>query len=314
MTHLKILAVSGGTKHGNNDSICKEALLGAEEAGASVQFIRLHDLDLRHCTGCGACMKSLFSGRGGGCVLRDDFAWLREQILDAGGVLFSIPVFEKGAAGIFHTVLDRFGPGNDTGVNAVGLQRARDSGGPEPDPRLFQRKAVAFLGTGGTDYTTRFQCDCAMLATLMLWRTVACEVFDWTKYFILEERRIARAREVGKLLARAAEDPSAVGPERSGVCPHCRCSNFYLRTDGSAECCLCGIKGRIEAAEGRLRFLFEDASRAYDTLEGKLLHAEDIQKNQAARSELRETEVFRQRKAYYSALIEASTPERGGWS
>ena len=305
---MKVLAVSGGTRDGSNDAICKEALMGAEEAGASVEWIRLHDLKLEHCTGCGFCMKSLFAGQGGGCVLRDDFAWLRDRILDADAVVFSIPVFEKGAAGIFHTLLDRFGPGNDIGTNTLGLRLSKAAGGVEPDPRLFQKKRTAFFGTGGTDYVTRFQCDCAMLSTLMLWDTVACEVFDWVRFFALDDKRVARVHEVGRALA----DARTPKPEKKGVCPHCGCSNFYLRPDGSAECCLCGIKGRIHTGEGRLRFLYEDGSRAYDTLEGKLLHAEDIRRNQAIRAELRKTEEFKRRKDRYASFMEASRPDRGG--
>ena len=45
---MKILGISAGTKNGNNDAMCKEALMGAKEMGAEVEFIRLHDLDLKH--------------------------------------------------------------------------------------------------------------------------------------------------------------------------------------------------------------------------------------------------------------------------
>ncbi len=60
--HGKVLGVSFGTKNGNNDCICKEALMGAVEEGCEVEFIRAQDLDIRHCTGCIACVKSLMSG------------------------------------------------------------------------------------------------------------------------------------------------------------------------------------------------------------------------------------------------------------
>jgi len=41
---MKILGVSSGGKNGNNDSMCKEALMGAQEAGAEIEFIRLLEL------------------------------------------------------------------------------------------------------------------------------------------------------------------------------------------------------------------------------------------------------------------------------
>ena len=61
----KILGVSFGTKNGNNDSICKEALKGAQEAGCEVEFIRAMDLNIKHCTGCITCVKMLMSGQAG---------------------------------------------------------------------------------------------------------------------------------------------------------------------------------------------------------------------------------------------------------
>ena len=58
----KIVGVSFGTKNGNNDTICKVALLAAQEAGCEIEFIHAQDLDIRHCTGCIACVKALMSG------------------------------------------------------------------------------------------------------------------------------------------------------------------------------------------------------------------------------------------------------------
>ena len=68
---MKILGISGGNKNGANDCMCKEALLAAKEQGAEIEFVRLMDLDIKHCTGCKACVMSLFSGRGNMCVLKE---------------------------------------------------------------------------------------------------------------------------------------------------------------------------------------------------------------------------------------------------
>lgn len=43
---MKIIAISGGTKNGSNDAMAKEALMGAKEAGADIEFVRLFDLNL----------------------------------------------------------------------------------------------------------------------------------------------------------------------------------------------------------------------------------------------------------------------------
>lgn len=48
---MKILGLSGGTPNGSNDAMCKEALMGAQECGAEVEFINLNQLEIKHCTG-----------------------------------------------------------------------------------------------------------------------------------------------------------------------------------------------------------------------------------------------------------------------
>ena len=60
---MKILGLSCGTLNGSNDTMCKEALMAAQEAGAEIEFINLHQLNIKHCTGCKACVMGLFSGR-----------------------------------------------------------------------------------------------------------------------------------------------------------------------------------------------------------------------------------------------------------
>lgn len=45
---MKILGISGGSKNGNNDAMCKEALMGAKEAGAEIEFINLNQLHIEH--------------------------------------------------------------------------------------------------------------------------------------------------------------------------------------------------------------------------------------------------------------------------
>lgn len=140
----KVLGVSFGTKNGNNDCICKEALMGAVEEGCEVEFIRAQDLDIRHCTGCIACVKSLMSGRGNRCIHKDDFNWLFFKMAEADGIVMCDPIFETGASGLFHTIMDRFGPRMDTGNNVIATKIARGlaaEGKPskEPDPRVTAR-------------------------------------------------------------------------------------------------------------------------------------------------------------------------------
>ena len=51
---MKVLGISVGRKMSNTEILVKEALMGAEEGGAEVELIRLHDLNIKPCTGCNA--------------------------------------------------------------------------------------------------------------------------------------------------------------------------------------------------------------------------------------------------------------------
>lgn len=44
---MKILGISGGMRNGSNDGMCIEALMGAKEMGAEVEFIQLQNLHIR---------------------------------------------------------------------------------------------------------------------------------------------------------------------------------------------------------------------------------------------------------------------------
>lgn len=79
---------------------------------------------------------SLFSGKGNMCVLKDDFQWLLDKMLDADGIIFSIPIFEKCAAGIFHTIMDRFGPRMGLSNNIVADKISAANGGRRIDSHI----------------------------------------------------------------------------------------------------------------------------------------------------------------------------------
>ena len=312
---MKILGISCGTKNGNNDAICKEVLMAAAEQGAEVSFINVWDLNIQHCTGCTACVMSLMSGKGGKCVIKDDFDWLRDKIFEADGLIWAVPIFEKGAAGIFRTITDRFGPRNDVGMNIIGTQIAEQiPGGVAPDQRLMKPRVASFIGVGGSDWSTRIQCDFLNLALTPMFKVIETEVFSWSKCIVMEDEKIARAHEIGVNLAKAAgdiENASYVGDP--GICPHCHCRNFFLADDATqAICCACGLVGEIKVIDGKLRFSFNPGTEhhAHDTLSGKFIHCDDIKENEGKLMELKKTDEFKARKAKYNEFITGMKPER----
>lgn len=310
---MKILGISGGMRDGNNDGLCKEALMGAQEAGAQVEFIQLQNLHIEHCTGCTACVQSLLGGRGGGCVLKDDFDWLLDKMLEADGIIFSTPIFEKGATGLFHTITDRFGPRMDRGNNLIGTKVAQETGGKAPDPRILKDKVISFIGVGGSDWTTRVQCDMGMLALTPMWKVIDNSVFPWSLSVLTDDASIARAHEIGVHIAKAAMDSSKAEYQgEAGVCPHCHSRNFYLGEGGEAICCLCGIKGSVQMRDGQYAFTFgeEQLEHAHDTLAGKFKHGNDIKENTGKKFQSMKTEQYKTRQAAYKGFITSLKPER----
>ena len=202
---MKVLGISAGTGGGSNDAMCKEALMGAKELGAEIEFINLHKLNIRHCTGCKACVMSLFSGKGNACVLKDDFQWLVDKMYEADGIVWAVPIFEKGAPGIFHTIMDRFGPRLDRG-NVMIAQKIAEQGGKPIDPKYLKEIAVSYMGIGGSDWATRIQCDFANQALTPKWTLIDNDCFKWSLDIIMNDEAIARAHTIGQNLARAAPE------------------------------------------------------------------------------------------------------------
>ncbi|APC39181.1 flavodoxin family protein [Clostridium estertheticum] len=311
---MKVLGISGGRKDGNNDAMCKEALMAAKEMGAEVEFVHLLDLDIKYCIGCTACVGSLMTGKGNMCVLKDDFDWLLNKMLDADGVIFTNPIFCKGTPSLFLTIRDRFGPRMDRGNNVIATKIAKATGGKAPDPRILKDKVISYIGFGGSDWVTRFQCDCAIQALTPMWKVIDNEVFPWSTGIIIDNDKVTRVHEIGMNLAKAAKDiANASYKGEKGVCPHCHSRNFYLdRESTHAICCMCGIEGDVKIIDGKVRFEFpkEQLEHAHDTLSGKLIHVEDIKNTVAISMELKKSDDYKQRSENYKEFITATKPEK----
>lgn len=313
---MKLVGVSFGSKNGNNDTMCRAALMAAKEAGAEVEFIHLHDWNIEHCSGCVACSRALVMGKGNICTRRDDFDAFRSILLDADGVLFVSPIFESGASGLLHTVADRFGPRMDRSMNIVGDKIRREQGLDGIDPRILQDKVISFIGIGGSDWACRVQTDHAMVAMSPAWKVIDNEFFMWSKDIIMNDEAIERVKQIGRNLAEAAGDIAAAQYKgEPGVCPHCQCSNFWLVPGTTkAVCELCGLEGEIRVEDGAYRFVFkpEDEHKAHDTISGKFLHVDDIRENEGRLMNLYSDPEYKRRVAYYKDFIQPTPPPAKG--
>ncbi|MBQ1680990.1 MULTISPECIES: flavodoxin family protein [Agathobacter] len=321
---MKILGISLGTKNGNNDTMCRVALEAAREKGAEIEFIHLFDWDIRPCTGCVACSRSLVMGKGMVCTVKDDFHALYEKIIEADGVLFVDPIYESGASGLFHIITDRMGPGHDTGMMLMADGKLKEQGKEGLNPRYFRQKALSFVGIGGSDWAVRVETDHRMFALSPGWKVVNNEYFSWCKDVIMQDDKIARMQEIGRNLVDAAQDmidkqmiiPGSEEYDpwqgKDGACPHCHGNAFYIfpGTD-HVVCELCGLEGRLKLVDGAFRFENDPSivpnglpEHAHDILPGKMAHGQDIFENEGRLMDLFKDPEFQARKKHYTEVCE----------
>ena len=120
---MKILGLSCGRKKGNSEVLLREALLEAENHGAEVEIIRLHDLNIKPCTGCENCVTKGFHGTAGyeyECIIKnDDMPFLLNKLWDADGQIISAPSYTYNPPGYFRLVLDRLHSAGKRGLKPI---------------------------------------------------------------------------------------------------------------------------------------------------------------------------------------------------
>ncbi len=85
---IKTLGISTSPRiKGNSDLLLREALAGAESAGAHIEYIHLSDYNIAPCIECNACYTT------GTCAIQDDFQQLLKKMLDADRLIFATPIF-----------------------------------------------------------------------------------------------------------------------------------------------------------------------------------------------------------------------------
>jgi multimeric flavodoxin WrbA len=85
---MKVLGISTSPRlEGNSDLLLRQALAGAESAGAQTEYIRLADFNIAPCAECNDCYKT------GKCRIDDDYQIIAEKMLHADRLIFATPIF-----------------------------------------------------------------------------------------------------------------------------------------------------------------------------------------------------------------------------
>ena len=99
---VKVLGISSSPrKGGNSDTLLKEALQAAEEAGAETEYVSVLDINIEPCYGCGHCDKK------GVCRIKDEFPELLDKMLGADVLIFATPIYFMGVSAWGKMIIDR---------------------------------------------------------------------------------------------------------------------------------------------------------------------------------------------------------------
>lgn len=100
---MKILVITGSPrKNGNSNTLADNFIKGAEEAGHSVVRFDSAFKKVHPCIACNKC------GMNGECAFKDDFEFVKENIVDADCVVFATPMYYFGISAQIKAVIDRF--------------------------------------------------------------------------------------------------------------------------------------------------------------------------------------------------------------
>jgi len=227
--------IGSARKWGNSEVLARQALLGAQEAGAETKMLRLTDLHVEPCTGCMRC-----AIRSEPCPLDDDMFTLIDRLRAADAAVLAAPTYILGPPGAVKLVLDRMlmlVPDLDELVQQSKPGLALSVSGLRP----WRGTALPFLVTllQGFGFTRV--------------HSVACYT-PGPGEVLLDDELMARVHDLGRQLVTGGGAPQI--PE-ANVCPVCH-SDFFTLSADRATCPMCGLQARIEHTADGIRLAFDD--------------------------------------------------------
>jgi multimeric flavodoxin WrbA len=132
----KIVAFLGSPrKQGNTAIVLERVLAGARDAGAEVESVFLHGMDLHPCRECLVCQSVPDEP---GCAIKDDMAGIYAKVFESNVIVLASPVFCWSVSAQMKILLDR----------AFCFFKFEESESPRI---LVKNKAIATVLTAGGD-------------------------------------------------------------------------------------------------------------------------------------------------------------------
>lgn len=275
---MRLLGLSAGNPDGSAEILLKEALRGAEAAGADVELVRLHDLRLSAGPDAGA----------------DDAGWFWDRLMDSDGLIVSTPIYTRTIPGLLRLLGDKIsGPQSDVAFTSE-ILRMRASGEPlavdfAVDERVLRPRVAGFIAVGGSIPTRWKSLALPLLHTLTASAQIA--VVDQVEFagagspgsIVLDPAALTRARHVGDTvgsqLGREYDEAEYRG--EPGLCPLCHLSVVVI-IGATAECASCGATGTFDGVVE-----FTGLSQSVLSRAEKLDHFHEVQQTAARHASLR---------------------------
>lgn len=264
---FKVLGITCSHRRlGNCDVLLQEALLGAREAGAEVEYLRLPDLTVKSCRGCLNCVYK------GECVIKDDdIPLLWSKMKHSDGLLIAAPTYLFSPAGMVKMVIDR----------ALILSR-------ELEDFAGRHRAAATISVAGNSRWNPLGLEILNILPLAYGYSLvdyleACAPGPGET--LLDEEVVSGARRLGFSVVRAMEGKPVKRKPLPGQCPVCYGRAFRLTAPGEVLCCSCGIRGKtktgieqweIEFDPGDMANHFWTLSHRRDHLEQWIIPSRDV--------------------------------------
>ena len=99
-----IIISSSPRKDGNSETLAKEFMRGALDAGNEAELITIRDYNLKYCTGCYTCAET------GKCAIDDGMNEIGQKLIDADVIVFATPVYFYTMSGQLKVLIDRLVP------------------------------------------------------------------------------------------------------------------------------------------------------------------------------------------------------------
>jgi multimeric flavodoxin WrbA len=195
---VKIAAIYGSPRrNGNTAALLDKATAGAEAEGAHVEKIVLRDLKMSPCLEIYGCMND------GKCVITDDFAVVRDTMLEADGIMLASPIFFYTVSAHTKILMDRC---QSLWVKKYMIEQA------EHGTRPAKRRAV-FISVGATRGKKLF--DGALLTVKYFLDTLDAELWKSLVYRGLDQEGdvqdhpeyLSEAEAAGAEFARVLKTP-----------------------------------------------------------------------------------------------------------